>query len=497
MPTYVVTSPDGKEFEITAPEGATQEQVLAYAQQNFKAAEPAQRSLGSDILRQVGLTGRAAVTGALSLPTLAADPLANLVNMAAGKTVMTPPSQGIQNLMTAAGVPAPETGLERAVQTGASAMAGIAPQAALAKVTPALAPLGQNLLQQTAAAGAGGTAAQVASDAVQEATDNPLASIVAGLAAGTVAGSLGAKTATSLSQKRQPLVTLDEIKKRAQQSYSTMENLGVQVKPKSILDTFDNIESKLVKENFNPKLDTHKPVAQVLEQIRTMVGQQRVPFTRLEQMRSALVDLKNSKEPATRKYAGQAVAELDNYISNLGAKDIIAGKANVGEAVKAVQTARNDWRNLSRATVIEDALNVAEAKALDPKASEGELIRRQLINLASNKDKMRVFTERERNAIKSVASGPVADPLLSLLARFNPERSQLVTAGTAFAAGTNPALAIGVSGTGFAADKLQGMLRQRAANRLISDIAQGSLPTLPPNMAWRGLLSGSMVQGEQ
>lgn len=497
MPTYVVTSPDGKEFEITAPEGATQEQVLAYAQQNFKAAEPAQRSLGSDILRQVGLTGRAAVTGALSLPAMAADPLANLVNMAAGKTVMTPPSQGIQNLMTAAGVPAPETGLERAVQTGASAMAGIAPQAALAKVTPALAPLGQNLLQQTAAAGAGGTAAQVASDAVQEATDNPLASIVAGLAVGTVAGSLGAKTATSLSQQRQPLVTLDEIKKRAQQSYSTMENLGVQVKPKSILDTFDNIESKLVKENFNPKLDTHKPVAQVLEQIRTMVGQQRVPFTRLEQMRSALVDLKNSKEPATRKYAGQAVAELDNYISNLGAKDIIAGKANVGEAVKAVQTARKDWRNLSRATVIEDALNVAEAKALDPKASEGELIRRQLINLASNKDKMRVFTERERNAIKSVASGPVADPLLSLLARFNPERSQLVTAGTAFAAGTNPALAIGVSGTGFAADKLQGMLRQRAANRLISDIAQGSLPTLPPNMAWRGLLSGGMVQGEQ
>ena len=497
MPTYVVTSPDGKEFEITAPEGATQEQVLAYAQQNFKAAEPAQRSLGSDILRQVGLTGRAAVTGALSLPAMAADPLANLVNMAAGKTVMTPPSQGIQNLMTAAGVPTPETGLERAVQTGASAMAGIAPQAALAKVVPALAPLGQNLLQQTAAAGAGGTAAQAASDAVQEATDNPLASIVAGLAAGTVAGSLGAKAATSLSQQRQPLVTLDEIKKRAQQSYSTMENLGVQVKPKSILDTFDNIESKLVKENFNPKLDTHKPVAQVLEQIRTMVGQQRVPFTRLEQMRSALVDLKNSKEPATRKYAGQAVAELDNYISNLGAKDIIAGKADVGEAVKAVQTARKDWRNLSRATVIEDALNVAEAKALDPKASEGELIRRQLINLASNKDKMRVFTERERNAIKSVASGPVADPLLSLLARFNPERSQLVTAGTAFAAGTNPALAIGVSGTGFAADKLQGMLRQRAANRLISDIAQGSLPTLPPNMAWRGLLSGGMVQGEQ
>lgn len=37
MPTYVITAPDGKELEISAPEGATQEQVLAYAQANYKS----------------------------------------------------------------------------------------------------------------------------------------------------------------------------------------------------------------------------------------------------------------------------------------------------------------------------------------------------------------------------------------------------------------------------------------------------------------------------
>lgn len=36
MPTYEITAPDGKVLEITAPEGATQEQVLAYAQANYK-----------------------------------------------------------------------------------------------------------------------------------------------------------------------------------------------------------------------------------------------------------------------------------------------------------------------------------------------------------------------------------------------------------------------------------------------------------------------------
>lgn len=37
MPKYQITSPDGKNFEIEAPDGATEDQVLAYAQQQFSA----------------------------------------------------------------------------------------------------------------------------------------------------------------------------------------------------------------------------------------------------------------------------------------------------------------------------------------------------------------------------------------------------------------------------------------------------------------------------
>lgn len=36
MPTYVITAPDGKELEITTPEGTTEEQAMAYAQANYK-----------------------------------------------------------------------------------------------------------------------------------------------------------------------------------------------------------------------------------------------------------------------------------------------------------------------------------------------------------------------------------------------------------------------------------------------------------------------------
>jgi len=47
MPKYRITSPDGKTFEITAPEGATQGQVLAYAQSQFKA-KPVQQEQAID-----------------------------------------------------------------------------------------------------------------------------------------------------------------------------------------------------------------------------------------------------------------------------------------------------------------------------------------------------------------------------------------------------------------------------------------------------------------
>lgn len=40
MPKYIVTSPDGKDFEITAPEGATQDQVLEYSKQQFATQQP-------------------------------------------------------------------------------------------------------------------------------------------------------------------------------------------------------------------------------------------------------------------------------------------------------------------------------------------------------------------------------------------------------------------------------------------------------------------------
>jgi hypothetical protein len=52
MPTYDVTAPNGRVYEITAPDGATQEEVLAYAQRMYGEAEPKkQAGVGAAVRR--------------------------------------------------------------------------------------------------------------------------------------------------------------------------------------------------------------------------------------------------------------------------------------------------------------------------------------------------------------------------------------------------------------------------------------------------------------
>jgi hypothetical protein len=61
MARFEITAPDGRLFEVTAPEGASQAEVLAYAQQNF--GQPSQPSIGQKALG-VGEAALSAGTGA-------------------------------------------------------------------------------------------------------------------------------------------------------------------------------------------------------------------------------------------------------------------------------------------------------------------------------------------------------------------------------------------------------------------------------------------------
>ena len=209
-------------------------------------------SMMDELGRQVGLTARAGITGITAVPAMMADFLTGAGGLATGKAIK-PSSQALQEVLTQIGFPEPQGRLERAVQAGTGAMAGTGVQALAGQAIPALAPLAANPLQQVAASGAGGFAAQPAAEVATEITGSPLAGIAAGLATGTLAGA----TASNLTAKAGKIptspTTIADVKLKAQRSYQAVADEGIAIKPKSVLDMLNNAESELVKGNFNKK----------------------------------------------------------------------------------------------------------------------------------------------------------------------------------------------------------------------------------------------------
>ena len=134
----------------------------------------------SDLLRQIGLFGRAAVTGAASLPLLAAEPLAAMTGQ---------PNQAgqLQKLLTQLGLPEPKTGQERVVQDITSAGSAVAAPAAIASRLPAAAQkfFAENLGTQAAAA----TGGALASGSAREGDASPIMQLIGSLGGSIVGGS--------------------------------------------------------------------------------------------------------------------------------------------------------------------------------------------------------------------------------------------------------------------------------------------------------------------
>tara|TARA_R110000822_G_scaffold44769_3_gene120038 strand:+ start:2081 stop:4021 length:1941 start_codon:yes stop_codon:yes gene_type:complete len=163
----------------------TREEAIAEIT-SFPRAEQMQIGSAKDLGRQIGLTGRAALTGALSLPTIGADALTGLINILAGRQVMKPSSQGLQDLMTQIGVPTPQTSQERIVQDVTSAGFGVAGPASLGKYLPK--PAQDFFTKSLETQGAASVGGALASGAARESDVGPVGQTLGALAGATTAG---------------------------------------------------------------------------------------------------------------------------------------------------------------------------------------------------------------------------------------------------------------------------------------------------------------------
>lgn len=181
--------------------------------------------------RQLGLTGRAALSGVAAVPTMLAQGAAGLINTAAGTNL--DPAGALQRTMTRVGLPEPQGAGERVAQDVAGAMTG---QSAIMKAAGGLSsPIRaafttQPLAQVTGAAGSSGGAGMA-----REMGAGPVGQTIAGLSGGltgTAVGLRGAQTPQGEILRAQNQIR-DEILKKA-------KDAGYVVPPSTVNPTVTN-----------------------------------------------------------------------------------------------------------------------------------------------------------------------------------------------------------------------------------------------------------------
>tara|TARA_R110000868_G_scaffold259039_1_gene516770 strand:+ start:3127 stop:4650 length:1524 start_codon:yes stop_codon:yes gene_type:complete len=494
----------GASYEL--PDGLSNEAALAKIKASLGEAQPSaqpttqptaeapqEQGLVDRLKRQAGLATRAVVTGVSAPSNIVTDFLSGAYNVGAnivGSEKRAPYLSREQSKgLTQLGVPEPETGAERAAQAG---MQGLVSAGGMAATAPKSI-FGADLVRQLPAATTAPMVAQPVAEATKEVTGSDMAAMIAALGVSGAVGKTTGDISGRLAAGKQPTTTMADVQQKASRAYTKVSDQGIEISGQNATSLVDKVKSRLDAADYIP--ENAAPVANILNKYESILQRGNITFDNVEQMRRLANNLKSNPDKNIRRLAGEMVDSIDDHVATLSPKDVVSGAGGIDVAVKTIMEARKDFRNLSRASTLDNILNVAETKALNPSASESELIRQGFIGLAANKNKMNLFSKDEQNAIKAVAQGSTLDPLLTLMAKFNPQRSQLITGGAVgFGMGSPETLkySIPIAAAGYGADKLQALIRRQSAEKAMSGLLTDTTPSPQPSYFTRGLLSTMM-----
>jgi len=125
MATFEITSPDGRKFQVTAPDGASQDEILKYAQSNMPDPAVSAGKTINSIPRQLGLTARYGLEGAGEAAQIISEPIRAITDRLTGFSGRTKPAGELAGQFAdAIGLPKPETPTERTVGNATKLVAG-------------------------------------------------------------------------------------------------------------------------------------------------------------------------------------------------------------------------------------------------------------------------------------------------------------------------------------------------------------------------------------
>jgi len=222
-----------------------------------------------------------------------------------------------------------------------------------------------------------------------------------------------------------------DLKKSAEAAYKRADESGVVVTPESFSTLKTRIAADMQKQGIDPAL--HPDSSAALRRITDKNGS--LTLQELETLRRIANDAEGSIKPADRRLAGRMVDEIDDYIDSLTERDVVAGDAAKGKALKE---ARSLYSRAKKAEELDNLMERAELSAPNFSGSGMEnAIRTEFRNLAKNERRMRRFTREEQEAIKRVAKGGPVENTLRMLGKLAPTGvvSSALSSGAGFVTG--------------------------------------------------------------
>lgn len=459
MSDFTFTSPEGKKYTVTGPEGATKEQAFEVLQKQIKPDAPAEPSTTMDVLKEGGkglLRGAASFAGDM------------------GEAVMGPfgPSHHFANLKADLGFgekPAPEpgygeqiahaTGVEASPKTTLGKYAGTTGQV-LGNPTTYLGPgsAATKVLAGTASALGSEGAGQLAESAGAGEGVQTAARLAGGLVGGT--GTAAAAAERNLSKLAAQLPTRDSIKAAATAGYDMLKQSNVRISPQGTQDLLASVKNDLHADHFRDYLapTTYRAIEELgasgsatigdLDGVRRLLG--RVPGT----------------NPTDRAAANKAISAIDDFLTNVPAQHVMSGDPARDAAI--LKHAQGNWALHKQLETLEDASVKGQHRAgvSGSGANSINTARQEVRKILDSDKKSRGMSDAVKEKMEEIVMGTWLTNAARKVGKFAPSGpvSSGATIAAGFAGGAPAAAA--TAGTGFIAKHLGEYLTDKQIREL-------------------------------
>lgn len=464
MPSFTFTSPDGKNYTVNGPDGATPEQAFQILQQQIgsQSAKPSPVGAVEDFVK--------------SMPRGAIGNIASAASYA-GESPVPPPDELLATPDEKMGALDKNFGLHQP-QTRAGRL-GEALGGTLGNPMSYVGPGGAGLKLATAALSGG------ASEAAGQATEGTRLEGPARLA-GALLGGVGAIKTAGVKAPQAVTPTADELFAAGRQGYKNAIKAGLELRPSGVGQFAAAAERDLTND---PELAFTRNSAPgtfgIIDQLQGAPKGATVSAANINQIRKDIDSIAGQVQPTAApgvfKATPDAAAAMalkerfTNYLENLPQDHVLAG--NPDAYMAAIKEANGNWAAASRLANVDARLTKAENAANRQIAGNKEAqIRSKVGSMLDNPQKLKGLTQEEVDQLKLINDGTFGHNILNQLGRGGagviPLGTHLTAAAMTGGASIPASLAIGAPL--YAARKISQAVTTSRANKLADMLAQRS-----------------------